>query len=260
MITVEYDMQGKTRSEWQEELGYLWKVDDKAWLEQRKREWKFLVKNQYSDNSASSNKKYMQFYVYGKGNDYIDPISRYLFIPFQSADEAKVVFEVLFGPDEHERLLNNFINLAAYSEGLPIIDSLPWIRNHVQYFVEGVLGDEYQEIEEKPVNGGRARKISPEPSWWCRTYIFRAISVLDGKVSYSGCIDCVPYFVSCLPHFNIAKERKRAKFKPIVEGMNKILGQDAPNPFALEFAQELKSCEDEILQNWAMNAHLDVDD
>ncbi len=137
---------------------------------------------------------------------------------------------------------------------------LSWLRNHVQYFIEGVLGEQYQEIWEKSPNSSRPSKISPDPDFWFDMYAYDALRIVDQKIDYHAYVDCVPYFVSIIPFVTKLKVRKNNNLFLLLENAEKLAVSGEGSELSLEFAKELLSHEEEIRANWAVNAHLDEDE
>src|SRR5690606_275067 len=123
---------------------------------------------------------------------------------------------------------------------------MPWVRDHIVFFIEGVLGHEYKEVKEKVGKGEEI--ISREPTAWCLSYVTDARKLMDGKVSYSACVDSMDYFVSALKY--ASNEAARKLFDPgelfplaetVVEGRSNL---------ASRFAHEVLSRKAEIMDNW----------
>ncbi len=178
-----------------ERLRHLWHLDDPDWLQARKEQAEVLAKRGFSRNSAKDNKTYLRYFVSGEYTDYVDDTSVMLLTPFDSKEAARLVFESgLFLPSGREKLLRRFA-FSAHSLG----EGMPWLRDHLKHFSEGVMGSSYEVIEEVE-NNRRSRTISPDPSYWCRTFLSATRKNLTERRGYRGYEFFLPYFVSALPH------------------------------------------------------------
>lgn len=232
------------RNECVKEFAYLWKTDDDTWLNERKEQWRYLEKHGFSEYSVGENKEYSQYFIYGVKKKYIDPITLYFLTPFTSADLARRIFESdLFEHGERNRILSDYIYVSV-NYGLGV----SWFRQHIQWFIEGALGNVYQVVQEK-TSGGRLKTISPEPESWCNTYIFNAKRVLSNEVEYSGCVDAIEYFVSMLKYITNESLRAKNKIEGLISLVDEVLSKSDNAPIVQEFAQNLKKYESEIINN-----------
>jgi hypothetical protein len=125
---------------------------------------------------------------------------------------------------------------------------MSWIREHIVFFIEGVLGHEYKEVTEEA--GGRENTISKEPTAWCFAYEASARKFLDRKIPYAGSVDCLDYFVSALGHASNASIRKFLDPSVLLSRSEIVLSQsDAPS-IVLEFAQNIQNRKNDIMENW----------
>lgn len=232
---------------------HLWKVDDKAWVKQRRSEAKYIEEHGFPDGTSKKDKKdFTKFYVKGEKEAYISSCELYFCVPVTSPEESLQLFNSdLFGPSERGDILTSYLR-----EATDLGNGFTWLRQHVVYFVDGVLGHEYRYIEE---SGGRVlHVISPTPGFWCDTYMLGAIWVLSGEREYHACVDAVDYFVSALAYSDDVSYRHPKKFNKMMALVDKVLANENASEIAREFAETLKLREKEILTNWAL--HADIDD
>ncbi len=226
---------------------HLWRVDDKEWLAERKEQW--LELEEKSEDETKKHKKSLErYFVYGEKLEYISEPLVYLFTPYDSPETAKTLFESDLFRHHQERanLLMRYINSASkWGEGMP------WLRQHIQNYVEGVLGKEYRVIEQD--SGRRPQAISPEPTFWCKQFIHNSVKILQGKKQYHGCVECVDYFVSALAHAANPKTRQRCKLTEMMQQVDEVLAQSDASLLAREFAENLKAHEQQIMSNWALS-------
>jgi len=142
---------------------YLWKADDKDWLQARKAEWEQLRKTGYAECDAQEIKLYSHFYVYGEQKAYMDTITRFILTPFTTAVEASELFELITSPGEKTNVLGSFMRMVSSKA-----QNMPWLRDKTCCFIDGVLGDEYKLI--KVMNGRREETISPVPGFFAYVY------------------------------------------------------------------------------------------
>lgn len=230
---------------------YLWKTDDKEWVKQRKKEWSTLEKNGFSKYSKSELTEDKSYFLRGEYKDYIPEVTVYFMTPFQSAAEASAFFKSdYFDLTAKKNILVSYIVIAP-KHG----EKIGWLSQSIQYFVEGVLGHEYQLLEQ--FEGTRNKIYSPEPSYWCDQYIAYASWVLSGKYEYSGVVETVDYFVSALAHSEKTAFRTKKELDDMFVLVNTVLNTKKPSKIAFKLAQDLKGKEQKIVDNWAINAHLD---
>lgn len=96
---------------------------------------------------------------------------------------------------------------------------MPWLRQHIQYYINGILGDTYKVIQEQ--DGSSMRTISPDPEFWCSQYIAIAREVLNNERQYHGVIDCTEYFLSAL--LNFSSDKKERKINLLLEDVDACL-------------------------------------
>jgi hypothetical protein len=224
-----------------------WLVDDSAWLSRRKEEWKRLVAEVLAEESAQDIRIFGEYFVYGRLIDYIPAVTLYLYTPYDSATAAKSVFESdLFAWQERRRILESYV-----FSGPKYAPDMPWIREHIQLFLQGVLGQDYVEIKE---HSGRSEKtISSEPTAWCMAYVADARKLMDGKVSYAGSMDCLDYFVSALKHASNPSVRRFVDPGALISRAESLLADSDVAADVLDFAKEISSRKDEIISNWEVS-------
>lgn len=236
-----------------EPFRYLWRLDDKEWLSERKAQWRHLASHGFSDIGAKEKKLYKDYFVLAKKNGYIPGSSLLIMTPFDSPESASDVFwSKLLDSSMRKSALSSFF-LYVSKDGVGI----PWLRQHVQHFVTGVLGTEYRTILDE-VRKGSAEDITPDASFWARKFMVWAEKIMKGEFDeFHAYLECTDYFVSALAHADDPEERSRERFNQLWVLVEKTLDNPESNPYALEMAQKLKARESAIRDNWSLNAHLD---
>ncbi len=231
---------------------HLWKIDDKAWMKQRREAWE-KIEEYYTNKGApkSEIKQYRNLFIKGKKEGYIPKVVLYFCTPITNAEEARALFKSeLWLLRERGDLATDYIFRAT-----EIGQGLPWLRQHIQYFVDGVLGNEYCYVEEP--EAGRMHAVSPHPGSWCEKYIYQAVRLLSGKIDYHGCVEAVDYFVTAIAHSDDAYYRDLEDFQQMISLIDKVLADENASEAARELATKLNSRRQEIINNWELHAHLD---
>ena len=224
-------------------ISYLWR-DDCLWGDQVDKLWNDY-KNCLGDPSADELEKLEAYFRRGEKKDYIPYPSRFFLVPIKTPEEAKVLFcSRLFDAMDRNSLLTNYIfKMEQYS-------SLGWYESHMKKFIQAFYSSEYVRLEEKPAK--KVKKVSPEPSYWCKRYVWQALSALTNNDGYAPCYDCISYFLSILPHANDNKKhREQTKMNDLLLWINSSL--DADNQLsgnAAAFLENLKAVKDEIVTAW----------
>lgn len=247
-------MISEQRTEALKKIHYLWRLDDAEWVKERKSEWKYLVENQFSDSSAKDIKQYSRYFLKGEQEEHIGEVLQLIFTPYLSAINAKEIFySKLFTPYDRSRIFSGYIGSAYKYAG-----GMPWLRQHVQFFVEGILGEHYQVIYEQ--DGPNSRVISPDPTFFCLTYCASALKVIDGKIPYHGVIECIGYFTSALEYAVDASLRMDISIDRLIQSAEAAIDDQSLLPLNVDYAKEIIKRKSEILENWNKNSHLDKGD
>ena len=152
-----------------QQFHYLWRLDNKDWVKERKEQWKYLAENNFLESSAKSLKKNSLYFVKGEIDEYIGESIQFLFTPYDSSECARSVFySELFTPYDCSLIFSRFINSAS-----KFGKDLPWLRQHIIWFIDGVMGKKYEVIEEKDGSFGECRVLSPEPGFFVRFVVLR---------------------------------------------------------------------------------------
>src|SRR5690606_1583393 len=230
---------------------YLWRLDDKEWMKERKEQWKYLAENNFFKDSAKDRKINMRFFVKGERDEYISASIQLLLTPYDSAECVKEIFNSnIFTAYDRSQVMSRYI-MSASQWG----SGMPWLRQHIQWFVDGVLGHEYRLIEEQENVGERI--ISPDPTNFCMTYCKSAMKVLQGEHAYHGVADCVEYFISALGYATKLSFRKHIAVYELIQNVNGVLDGSKASDISLELARKIKSKEEDLWMNWNKNSHLD---
>lgn len=233
---------------------YLWKLDDKDWVKERKEQWRYLAENNFSESSAKSLKKYARYFVKGEKDEYMGESIEFLFTPYDSANCARDVFySELFTPYDRSRIFGNFIGSASKNG-----QGLPWLRQHVVWFVDGVMGKKYEVLKEQ--DGQDFRVLSYDPTSLCSSYCIKALMVLEGELEYHGVVDYLEYFISALPHAVDVSYRKYISIDDFVSTAQVVVESDSASPMVLDYAKRIVSLKKEILEGWNLNSNLDSDE
>ena len=187
----------------------------------------------------------MSYFLKGENTEYIDEASRMLLTPYDSRETAALVFESgLF--DRHGReqvMLTYLLNASSFGRGMP------WLSNHVKFFISGVLGEHYEVIEE--VENNRARVISPDPGFWVSEYIFRIQTIMEKQTEISGYEYCFSYFVSMLPFVTDEGDRSFCDIEGLFSSVESaLLNEDCTDDIA-KFARQIKDREKHIRDVWS---------
>jgi len=227
-----------------------WKVDDAAWVEQRKAEWKRLKKNRpFSDYDAVQNKALARFYVFGEEpprteenilhRASIAAMDRFLLTPYGSPEEARRLFEAFSHHGGRRELLNIYMQSACMA-----LNGLPYVRKKVADFAAGVIGDEYRVIEAYIGSPKLNRKeiISQSASSFTERYVLDAIEFITGeyRYGYSYVADTVPYFMSTLRYMEAHDESVTPQLEQLVQRVMSSK-EDALNDLQRELVERLRT-------------------
>ena len=233
---------------------YLWKLDNKYWVKERKEQWRYLAESNFLESSAKNLKKYSQYFIKGERDEYIGESIQFLFTPYDSSECARNVFySAIFTPYDRSRIISEFINSASkFGKGMP------WLRQHIVWFVDGVMGKKYEIIKEQ--DGQDCRIISADPTSLCGSYCVKALQVLEGELEYHGVVDYLEYFVSALPNVIDVNFRKHTLVDKLISTAEAVAESDAVSPLAIDYARRVLTFKKEILEGWNLNSHLDQDE
>ena len=128
-----------------EKFKYLWKLEDPEWVGERKSQAKFIAKKLKSNgNSAATIREYTSYFLSGEMTGFIDESYKFFMTPIDSAETARLVFESqLFARDQRKTLYGLYATLDF--RFCPEID---WLEDHVVYFIQGILGESFEEIQQ----------------------------------------------------------------------------------------------------------------
>ena len=178
-------------------------------------------------------------------------ITRFILTPFLTPEVTSGLYTLVSHPNDISFLLAGFMEEAcSRAEGMP------WLRDRIVNFREGVLGDTYQVI--KSSSGRREKVVSPDPTSYCDSFTKYALKLLRMEQSYNFSVDAVPYFISALPYADSPKFRKFIKLQEMMDEVDKIMQAANEYPeLVQELAKQLKEREEEIWENWKSLEHLD---
>ena len=239
-------------------FNHLW-LDDPQWQKERKQQWMELAKSEvFADATAKYKKMLRDYFMFGikEPEGYISGSLMFLYAPFQSAEEAKLVFySGVFFHNEFDSIFDGHV--FDYYYYWPMC---PQYRERVEWFVEGVMGREY-ERKEREINGRGLVCYSPESSYWVMKYLVNIGFYFEEKPKFNAVISTFDYFLSCLPLVDNLKGRKKInkRMGKVFAMAEDILNDDDDDALRKEFAAKLLDHREKILELWAVNAHLDED-
>ncbi|MBK8187888.1 MAG: hypothetical protein IPK77_11975 [Cellvibrio sp.] len=237
-----------------EKLSYLWKLDDEDWVAQRKKDYTTLIGSAPLNDYPAREKKIIKFYfLQGKIDSYYPPDLLLFLTPYTNKDQAKEVFySGIFDLSGMQRTMTQYLGTAT-----EFVDVVPWVRDHIKNFVNGVLGDTYQEITWKFEGSGNINVISPEPGFWCRGYIRSCINLFVGGVKFHGHVECLDYFVSILKHSDKPNFRNTENLHKMLTSAESAKDNPSLSLEVQDFARKVCLRRQEIINAWNVNAHLD---
>ena len=126
-----------------------WRTDDPEWVAQRKREWKIIKANAYSEEEAERVKRYAHFYVYGdvlpriymgaRLDGGVYDCDRLFMTPYETADQLKQLFESFSFNEKRSVLLDFLLATKRLYRGLPAEVA----RHDIRLFIQEVQGDHF---------------------------------------------------------------------------------------------------------------------
>jgi hypothetical protein len=218
----------------------LWKTEDKAWMSRRRADWKVLASNRFSDCTKVELTAYKKYFLTGEWLKYIPESTMFFLTPFTSPKEAKHFFySKNFGPSERSQLFASYLIKSSVSGA-----EIDWLPQQTRYFVDGILGHEYQIIEESEAH--IRHRISPTPNFFCRTFIAHAKRVLSAEIPYHAYVEVVDYFVSAWAYVDDADIKNVSVIDSLFDLVNQTLSDTKAGDVAKKLAQELQANEKKI--------------
>ncbi|MBK8186281.1 MAG: hypothetical protein IPK77_02970 [Cellvibrio sp.] len=236
------------------DITYLWKKDDQDWIKKRKEDWIRLISCQRFDKISAKEKKLLKIYfLEGVLEEYYPPNAILLCTPATSAKELNNIFySGFFDLESMRRLMSEFISYASEFEWV-----LPCIKEQIKFFIDGVLGKEYQEIMWKFPGSGNIKCISPDTTQWPMRYLRKCDDLFNHKITYHGYVECFDYFISILPHSTDPDFRRPNYLKNMLVAAESAQCNLALSAEVQEFAKQVCLRRQEIIDAWNVNAHLD---
>lgn len=90
------------------EIGYLWKLDDPAWVAKRNSDWELIKASEFPNTPKKERKVYEQYFKFGIRNEYFDGLNTMMLTPYTNASEFNQVLT--------SRLIGNHDRWSIYSE------------------------------------------------------------------------------------------------------------------------------------------------
>lgn len=231
----------------------LWKIDNKEWMDQRRDQWRALAKIVCPKCKAKEIKYFGRFFLTGEeysGHPHMDLNIRFILTPFETPETAKELFELIGQATNMHKVASGFMPMACKNA-----KDMPWLRQKVQCFSKGVLGERYKKMTRKL--GAREEVVSPEPSTFCADFVDGALLMLQAKIDYHFCLDTVSYFVSALPYVTNTLFRPLIKLEEMYKSVENVLQyENKLEQDTLKLAQTLKSNRNQIMKNWLINEEL----
>ena len=224
----------------------LWKTEDKDWLKQRRSEWELLAVDAFGEASKRDLALFKKFYLRGVKEKYIPAYTVYFLSPFVTPEEARFVFySNLFGSSERERILKSYIFSV-----MPMAHSMPWRKDCVRSFCQGVLGKEYNVIHSIDMSGVELR--APDAGFFCQRYCSYSIRLMRDRSGYHGCLECFDYFLSALRCGFTPSDPHLIDIPSLLSSADDYL-KVGDNAAVMEFAKKVQSASveiDAIYQSW----------
>ncbi len=225
-------------------LAYLWRSDDQGWMAKREADWKMMLETVFEDYPKAERKPIEEYFKYGRLNQYVSARSFFFLTPYDSAESLMQLF--------NSGLMNDVDRSDMYGEYIFDSDRFvdcSWYKRHMSLFAEVVMGELYCEVYEQ-TSKNHSAIISPPPALWCNDFVRNAIKSLSSKDEWKPIYVCVNYFVTALPYAIKEKQRKRIKLQQLLQEVSKSLSGGGLSGPLLDFVQELKDREQEILDAW----------
>lgn len=224
-------------------ISYLW-GDDCLWGDQIDALWN-EYKSCLEDPPSDELETLEVYFRRGEKKAYIPYPSRFFLVPIKTPEEAKMLFgSRLFDAMDRNSLLTNYIFRMEPYRGLD------WYEGHMKNFIKAFYSDGFVRLEEKPAK--KVKKVSPESSYWCKRYVWQALTALKNNKSYDPCYDCILYFLSILPYANDNKKhREQTKINDLLLWINSESADDNQlSGNAAAFLENLRAVRDEIVTAW----------
>jgi len=224
----------------------LWKKEDKAWLEQRRSEWKVLALDAFGETSKRDLALFKKFYLSGVKEKYMPAYNVYFLCPFVTPEEARVAFySTLFGASERESILKSFIFSV-----MPMAHSMPWGEDCARSFCQGVLGKKYNVIHSIDMSGVELR--APDAAFFCQRYCTYSVKLMREWNCCHGCLECFEYFLSALRCGFTPSKPHLIDIPSLLSSADDYL-REGDNDAVLDFAKKIQSASveiDTIYQSW----------
>ena len=225
-------------------ISYLW-GEDCLWGDQVDKLWNDF-KECLENPSNDELKKYEPYFKRGEKIGYITETYQFFLTPIRTPHDARVLLGAKFFTATTRNLF-----LTSYIFQLSAFGHLGWYESHMKNVVQAFYSDGFVRLEEKPAK--KVKKVSPEPSYWCKRYVWQALSALKNNDSYAPCYDCISYFLSILPYANDNKKhREQTKINDLLLWINPESADDNKqlSGNAAAFLENLKAVKEEIVTAW----------
>ncbi|WP_416398396.1 hypothetical protein [Allohahella sp. A8] len=229
-----------------EKIRYLWKLDDPEWMRQRKADWKYIAANNLAGVSAKEKADWKRYFVLGEKEHYIGYLSAYFLTPFSSPESAHEVFwSDILDSTGRAMVETGYLDWAA-EKG----QGLPWLRSHLQSFVEGVLGQGYPLIR-KDTPSSQSHHATLISRW----FISRTKDLMSGELEYCAVAEAVDYHVSAFTFADPAELTATCDLEHYICLAKSVLKSETGRQCAYECAEQIVAKEDTIRANWSSLEH-----
>ena len=230
----------------------LWKSSDDSWNELRKRDWQVLARGFYRNESTRELANNKSYFLTGREKDILSPFTRVLLTPFSSKEEARYFL----------LKSNNFVSseirgvLSSYFEKTGSAAEAAFYREHAAimnaaFYKNGYKSEYWISGNDDPVD------VSPEPTAKVVGFLVNYIQLFRKEIDYTGNIDCVNYFYSCLPLATKSVQRKgKSELFERLFDLAEVSRKNADlSNEARWLAEELVSNKQMILDQWASSSN-----
>ena len=228
-----------------ESFSYLWKVDDAEWYQNRKKTWKMLQADMYSDGELKDIKELQEYFLKGKLDGYIHENTLFFLTPIETKEDSDgFLYSDVFLDEERERIIT-----LPYTYG---IENAPngeeFIKTYVRSFAKFRLAGGTSDVV---LND----KIIFTPNDFVKEFIQGSLNIIKSKGTYSAAIDTLDFFMESLP---LITDKSAVKYYNIPnallgildEGCSHALSWEGSNPSAKFHAKQLYRHKNEIIKIW----------
>jgi len=233
----------------------LWNNANTTWIGEREKDWRRLENLIFRSESPRTLRDYRRYFIEGRSDGRLTPIHRVLMTPFDSKETArKVVLESNhFVGVEIEQILSNYFTATSRAA------NAEFYRDHAQIVVAAFFSDGYK--KEYWRHKSKSIDVSPEPTGKVRNFIGNYILLFKQEIDYSGNIDCLNYFCSCIPFAKNVNQRssinKLKRFEKLFALAEEATINNHLSVEVIKFAESLLERREKIIEDWNSNEKYD---